>query len=325
VSKSPQFFLEYIEDGIVDWDYALDARENIRNKYEKLLKEGSITKEEFEKYENRKINYLQQAVEKLSKGLLLIYAGIILLPFMVVAEMSNFGIKHPREMQEIINNARNHIKKSVSLNEIEKLGHEPIKESNLKELLELTQRNYRRYLGNEGIAKCLKSVENFITSSIKNRKWETLWEIVKKCEKLFNLSQLMKEILQLFVKCINNDKESCRKLNLSDAVLDQLAKNPYIINFSFVMTEMSIKEFIDMILLASYLEPLSAITRYSISSNPAYITRKELLEDVREHQDDIISFLEMKVQIIKNLVKNDEFVENMSKLYEVFRKILQNP
>jgi hypothetical protein len=49
------------------------------------------------------------------------------------------------------------------------------------------------------------------------------------------------------------------------------------------------------------------------------------LEDVREHQDDIISFLEIKVQIIKNLVKNDEFVENMSKLYEVFRKILQNP
>ncbi|AWR94025.1 hypothetical protein [Acidianus brierleyi] len=325
MSKSPQFFLEYIEDGIVDWDYALDARENIRNKYEKLLKEGSITKEEFEKYENRKINYLQQAVEKLSKGLLLIYAGIILLPFMIVAEMSNFGIKHPREMQEIINNARNHIKKSVSLNEIEKLGHEPIKESNLKELLELTQRNYRRYLGNEGIAKCLKSVENFITSSIKNRKWETLWEIVKKCEKLFNLSQLMKENLQLFVKCINNDKESCRKLNLSDAVLDQLAKNPYIINFSFAMTEMSIKEFIDMSILASYLEPLSTITRYSISSNPAYITRKELLEDVREHQDDIISFLEMKVQIVKNLVKNDEFVENMSKLYEVFGKILQNP
>jgi len=325
VSKSPQFFLEYIEDGIVDWDYALDARENIRNKYEKLLKEGSITKEEFEKYENRKINYLQQAVEKLSKGLLLIYAGIILLPFMIVAEMSNFGIKHPREMQEIINSARNHIKKSVSLNEIEKLGHEPIKESNLKELLELTQRNYRRYLGNEGIAKCLKSVENFITSSIKNRKWETLWEIVKKCEKLFNLSPLMKQILQLFVKCTNNDKKSCRKLNLSDAVLDQLAKKPYIINFSFVMTEMLIKEFIDMILLASYLEPLSAITRYSISSNPAYITRKELLENVREHQDDIISFLEMKVQIIKNLVKNDEFVENMSKLYEVFGKILQNP
>jgi len=325
VSESPQFFLEYIEDGIVDWDYALDARENIRNKYEKLLKEGSITKEEFEKYENRKINYLQQAVEKLSKGLLLIYAGIILLPFMIVAEMSNFGIKHPREMQEIINSARNHIKKSVSLNEIEKLGHEPIKESNLKELLELTQRNYRRYLGNEGIAKCLKSVENFITSSIKNRKWETLWEIVKKCEKLFNLSPLMKQILQLFVKCINNDKKSCRKLNLSDAVLDQLAKKPYIINFSFVMTEMLIKEFIDMILLASYLEPLSAITRYSISSNPAYITRKELLENVREHQDDIISFLEMKVQIIKNLVKNDEFVENMSKLYEVFGKILQNP
>ena len=325
MSKSPQFFLEYIEDGIVDWDYALDARENIRNKYKKLLKEGSITKEEFEKYENRKINYLQQAVEKLSKGLLLIYAGIILLPFMIVAEMSNFGIKHPREMQEIINNARNLIKKSVSLKEIEKLGHEPIKESNLKELLELTQRNYRRYLGNEGIAKCLKSVENFITSSIKKRKWETLWEIVKKCEKLFNLSQLMKEILQLFVKCINNDKESCRKLNLSDAVLDQLAKNPYIINFSFVMTETSIKEFIDMILLASYLEPLSAITRYSISSNPAYITRKELLEDVREHQDDIISFLEIKVQIIKNLVKNDEFVENMSKLYEAFGKILQNP
>lgn len=325
MSESPQFFLEYIEDGIVDWDYALDARENIRNKYEKLLKEGSITKEEFEKYENRKINYLQQAVEKLSKGLLLIYAGIILLPFMIVAEMSNFGIKHPREMQEIINSARNHIKKSVSLNEIEKLGHEPIKESNLKELLELTQRNYRRYLGNEGIAKCLKSVENFITSSIKNRKWETLWEIVKKCEKLFNLSPLMKQILQLFVKCINNDKKSCRKLNLSDAVLDQLAKKPYIINFSFVMTEMLIKEFIDMILLASYLEPLSAITRYSISSNPAYITRKELLENVREHQDDIISFLEMKVQIIKNLVKNDEFVENMSKLYEVFGKILQNP
>jgi len=35
--------------------------------------------------------------------------------------------------------------------------------------------------------------------------------------------------------------------------------------------------------------------------------------------------VEMKVQIIKNLVKNDEFVENMSKLYEVFGKILQNP
>jgi len=35
--------------------------------------------------------------------------------------------------------------------------------------------------------------------------------------------------------------------------------------------------------------------------------------------------VEMKVQIIKDLVKNDEFVENMSKLYEVFGKILQNP
>jgi hypothetical protein len=35
--------------------------------------------------------------------------------------------------------------------------------------------------------------------------------------------------------------------------------------------------------------------------------------------------VEMKVQIIKNLVKNDEFLENMSKLYEVFGKILQNP
>jgi len=35
--------------------------------------------------------------------------------------------------------------------------------------------------------------------------------------------------------------------------------------------------------------------------------------------------VEMKVQIIKNLVKNDVFVENMSKLYEVFGKILQNP
>jgi len=35
--------------------------------------------------------------------------------------------------------------------------------------------------------------------------------------------------------------------------------------------------------------------------------------------------VEMKVQIIKNLVKSDKFVENMSKLYEVFGKILQNP
>ncbi|ACP44847.1 hypothetical protein YG5714_3041 [Sulfolobus islandicus Y.G.57.14] len=33
----------------------------------------------------------------------------------------------------------------MRLNEIEKLGHEPIKESNLKELLELTQRNYRYF------------------------------------------------------------------------------------------------------------------------------------------------------------------------------------
>jgi hypothetical protein len=42
VSKSPQFFLEYIEDGIVDWDYALDARENIRNKYRNYLRKVQL-------------------------------------------------------------------------------------------------------------------------------------------------------------------------------------------------------------------------------------------------------------------------------------------
>ncbi|ACP37429.1 hypothetical protein [Saccharolobus islandicus] len=319
MSNSP-FFLDYLEDGLVDWNRALDAKELIKNKYEKLLKEGLISKEELERYEYRKIYDLQQATEKISKGLLLIYAGIILLPFLIVAEIRNFDVRHPREMQEILNSAEKFIRKSIDLNDIEKLGHEPVKVSNLKELLELTQHSYRRYLGITDLAKCLKSIENFITSSLKNKKWKTLWEIVKTCEKSFNFSQFSQEVLQFLKRCISGDEEACKKLNLSDEKLSNLLENPYIIRFSLIMAESSIKEFLDMILLTSYLEPLSTASRYSISIDNA---TRELLEDVKENQDNIMSFLEVKIQIIKNLIKNDEFMENISKIYEIFRKLYQ--
>ncbi|WP_016729818.1 hypothetical protein [Saccharolobus islandicus] len=86
------------------------------------------------------------------------------------------------------------------------------------------------------------------------------------------------------------------------------------------MAESSIKEFLDIILLTSYLEPLSTASRYSVSIDNA---KRELLEDVKENQDNIMSFLEVKIQIIKNLIKNDEFMENISKIYEIFRKLYQ--
>ncbi|WP_016729815.1 hypothetical protein [Saccharolobus islandicus] len=60
--SNPPFLLDYLEDGLVDWNRALDAKELIKNKYERLLKEGLISKEELERYEYRKIYDLQQTI-----------------------------------------------------------------------------------------------------------------------------------------------------------------------------------------------------------------------------------------------------------------------
>ncbi|AKA75150.1 hypothetical protein SULI_13870 [Saccharolobus solfataricus] len=163
------------------------------------------------------------------------------------------------------------------------------------------------------IAKCFKGVEDFITSSAKNKRWEKLWNIIKECEKI-NFFEL--NIETLIGRCVRGELEVCEKLGLNNEQLKKLVENPYVVNFSFIMVDIFIKEFLDLILITSYLEPLNTITRYSISSESKQ-SEKELLDDAVENQDKIMSFLEVKVQVVKNLIENNEFVENLNQLYEI--------
>ncbi|BCU70019.1 hypothetical protein [Stygiolobus caldivivus] len=313
------FSLEYIEDGLVDWERAIETKNYIDDKIKREVAEDKRDKEDLYRFESRKIGDLQQATEKISKGLLLIYGGIALLPFLIVAGLRDFDIRHPREMEMVINEAKEFFRKSSILKEVEGLGHTPISGSSLKKLLELIQHIFRKYLRETDLAKCYKQMENFITSGLKYKRWYELWKIVIECEKS-NLSKFNSEILQIFNKCLNGELEACNQLGLNDERFRRLTENPYITSFSIKLSDILIKEVFDLILVTSYLEPLSTITRYGASSGLQQ-NRKELLDDAIENQDKIMNFLEPKINLIKNLLKNDETLDNLSYLYEKFKDI----
>ena len=56
--------LEYIKDGLVDWERAVATREYIINKIKKEVAEGKRNEDDLRIFESRKIGDLQQATDK---------------------------------------------------------------------------------------------------------------------------------------------------------------------------------------------------------------------------------------------------------------------
>ena len=313
-----RFFIDYIKDGLVDWERALIMKNYIETVLGSRLQDESIDRETYERYESRKISDIQQATEKFSKGLLLIYGGTVIVPFLVLATVKGFAERHPRQMEEVHNEAKDFFMRASWDKAVQDLGHTPISRSGITKLLELTQHLFRRYLHEEALARCYKRAEDFITSGVNRKRWNELWNVLLECEKA-DLRKYGRYALDFLSRCIGSGTETCG--DVDNAVLKAVLDNPYLLNFSLVLTEEYVKEFIDLILVTAYLEPVSSVARYSVSLSLQDERKKEVLRDAIENQDKIMSLLEVKIQMIKNLIESDETVENLAKLYEAVREL----
>lgn len=309
------FFKKYIQEGLVDWQVALDIKKDIEERYRPEFENGNLDVEFLESYEARKVWELQQATEKISKGLLLMYGGTLIIPFMLIATLRGFDKRHPRHMEELENIAEEYFRSSALRREVESLGHTPISKSKIPELLEKLQQLYRKYFHEYQIAKCYKAVENYIRSGLKDRTWDNLWKIVLECEKT-DLRKYGRDVLSLTRECLS-DEGKCNEIKQK---LGVILEKPYIVNFSLVLVEEYIKELLDLMLATTYLEPVSSVARYGAMSPQDEIKRKVLLDAV-SNQEKLISFLEVKIRIVKNLLGNDEIMENLETMYNFFEDV----
>ena len=161
-------FSEFVEDGIDDLEAAEDIEKNLTTKGK----------------ENIKIFLLASSAERFSKALLSVYGLTVVFPLFMFNKLEDLMDK-----QELMTNIGKVLGKIVLTSfdeeELKRLGHKPISQSELKKLMYYTEK-----LLPEELRKVYAGIINYMNLDLKMRTYDELNTVADEVDKAFKAFKL---------------------------------------------------------------------------------------------------------------------------------------
>jgi len=267
-------FAEFVEEGI---DY-LEAAEDIERN---LTRKGK---------ENIKISHLASSAERFSKALLSIYGLTVVFPLFIFNKLEDLMDKQELVMKigELL---RKIVLTSFDEEELKRLGHKPISQSELKELMYYTEKLLPKEL-----RRVYARIINYMKLNPKMRTFEYL-------------KNIMDEVNMTFIsfKLENNPEES---------TIRNLKKDPVEIRDLVVTFTIVFNDVLEKILYMLYLEHAAGgVARYRVGRDEA---DERYLSNVREYQKQILEFLRREGTTLEGLASNPEFNYELNEIRIMF-------
>ncbi|WP_225905628.1 conjugal transfer protein [Stygiolobus caldivivus] len=248
----------------------------------------------------------------MSKAYLSAYGGLITYPALLVAKARKGSQDTSRYEQKVINSLETLVKQSLDEKKIkENLRHDPVGKSQIPALLRATAK-FLKQLGEREIAKLYEQVADYLEQG--NRTYMQLLEIRKRILSVIQLKKAHEQLLDIIEKCLQSGSEDeiCKNLP-SDAekIFGVYKEKPYLVDQILTMLDLGIQEMFDAMVYTAYLAKAASIADYSAGRDE---NDEKYLEEVRDHQKEIIEFIMKYAQINKEFVKSDELDEFMREI-----------
>jgi len=132
-----------------------------------------------------------------------------------------------------------------------------------------------------------------------------------------------KQLLDIIEKCIEKptEDEICKNLpDESKQLLNFYKEKPYLIDQVISMLDLGFQELFDSLLYTAYLARAAETADYIVGREEI---DEKYLEEVRDHQNEMIEFMKSVAEVNKDLVKADELDEFMAEVESEARKELR--
>jgi len=262
----------YIQDAIVDLEIAGQIKSN-------------ITRKDKEK-ENRMLFCLASSAEKFTKALLPLFILeiretinlFVLGDILVDVDAYKLSL-----LGSIVEKANLIMLMAFNANKLKKIGHEPISNLELDELLE----DIKKLLPSNSISlhEVFDEIIQYMQKEPNERRYDELRKITDKINSVLDPSNLKNYVDEAIAKVYKN-----KDPNLLDKAI-----NAYTYTLKNVLKE---------ILYMLYLEyAAGSITRYSVGREDA---DEKYLEDLRRHKDKIFEFLKEEKELAEKLLMSSQ-------------------
>jgi len=313
--KRKSTFVNFLLNSLSFFDTTLAIYESIQK--------GEKPYSDIKSLEEQKIFNIARSFETLSKAFLAAYGTLIIYPALLISVIKKGQVKAPRHFQKMINSLNILIKQTLNREKIiEKLGHDPIGRSQIPDLLSATAKLLEQ-IGERQLAEVYKNLTGYLRERTNQRSYDKLLELRKRITAAVQFKDAYKQLLDIIEKCIEKptEDEICKNLpDESKQLLNFYKEKPYLIDQVITILELGFQELFDSLLYTAYLAKAAETADYIIG-------RKEMdekyLEEVRDHQNEMIEFMKSVAEVNKDLVKADEFDEFMAEVESEARKELR--
>ncbi|BDC00290.1 conjugal transfer protein [Saccharolobus caldissimus] len=313
--KRKSTFVNFLLNSLSFFDAALAI-------YERIQK-GEKPYSDIKSLEEQKIFNIARSFETLSKAFLATYGTLIIYPALLISVVKKGYVKAPRHFQKIINSLNILVRQALNAGKIiEKLGHDPIGKSQIPSLLAVTAKLLRQ-IGEKQLAETYDSLVNYLRKPANQRAYKELLELRKKITAAAQFKDVYKQLLDIIEKCIEErtEDEICKNLpNESKQLLNFYKEKPYLIDQVITMLDLGFQELFDSLLYTAYLARAAETADYIVGREEI---DEKYLEEVRDHQNEMIEFMKSIAEVNKELVKADELDEFMAEVESEARKELQ--
>lgn len=167
------------------------------------------------------------------------------------------------------------------------------------------------------------SLSKYLRESANQRSYDKLLELRKRIIAAVQFKDAYKQLLDIIEKCIEKrmEDEICKNLpNESELLLNFYKEKPYLIDQVITMLDLGFQELFDSLLYTAYLARAAETADYIVGREEI---DEKYLEEVRDHQNEMIEFMKGMAEINRELVKADELDEFMAEVESEARKELQ--
>ncbi|MCQ4449069.1 MAG: conjugal transfer protein [Sulfolobales archaeon] len=290
--------------------------------YESIQK-GEKLYPDIKSLEEQKIFNIARSFETLSKAFLATYGTLIIYPALLISVVKKGHVKAPRHFQKMINSLKTLIRQALNREKIIKeLGHDPIGRSQIPDLLSATAKLLEQ-IGEKQLAEIYKSLSKYLREPANQRSYDKLLELRKRITAAVQFKDAYKQLLDIIEKCIEKptEDEICKNLpDESKQLLNFYKEKPYLIDQVISMLDLGFQELFDSLLYTAYLARAAETADYIVGREEI---DEKYLEEVRDHQNEMIEFMKSVAEVNKDLVKADELDEFMAEVESEARKELR--
>ncbi len=292
--------------------------------YEKMQKPGEKFYSDIESLEEQKIFNIARSFETLSKAFLAAYGTLIIYPALLISAVKKGYAKAPRHLQKTLNSLTILLKQALNPKKIkEYLGHDPLGKSQIPDLLTTTAK-FLRQIQEKQLAEVYENIAKYLRKPANERTYSDLLELRKMITKTIQFKNAYEQLLKIIEKCTSQEvteEDICKNLpNEAKQILDAYREKPYLVDQIFSILDLSLQELFDSLLYTAYLARAAETADYTVGREEI---DEKYLEEIRDHQNEIMEFMKRLAEINRELVRADEVDEFMAEVESEARKELQ--